>query len=593
MPKHWRILPHDPERIVALERAAGVSSVVAQLLLCRGISDPRRAKEFLHPKLSHLRDPDELPGCRQAAQLLYEQVQHKRRIVIYGDYDVDGVSGTALLLRCLKLLGGNVSYHVPNRLSDGYGLHETALAGLAQQGAQCVVTVDCGSTAVAQAQAARELGLTLIITDHHELCAELPSAAAIVHPRLTAARDAGSRRPYPFPELSGAGVAFKLAWALCQEASGGTKVGDRLRSFLVQAIVLAALGTVADVVPLVDENRVLARYGLIGLRKEPLAGLRMLLEVMKLQDKAELAAEDIAFGIAPRLNAAGRLGQARLAVELLTTESEPRARELAQYLDGLNGTRKTLERSIYLAACKQADTRHDEPALVLADRGWHVGVIGIVAGKLAEKYHKPVVLISLDALGGKPSAGSARGIPGFNVHTALSRCGQYLVGYGGHAAAGGLRIEESHLEAFRAAFCEHAAGEIHPAQRTPEITIDAEAPLSAFTLQTVRQMEQLAPFGAANSRPVLCTTGVQLAAPPKKMGGGERHLALHLAQHGVRMRSVFFGGGDCAAELEQAGGHLALAFKPSINTFAGRHNVELEIVDWKPASELASARHRS
>ncbi len=422
MPKRWHIRPHDSASIARLEREASVSSVVAQLLICRGICDPRVVREFLDPKLTGLRDPDLLPGVPAAADRLLAAAKSGRPIVVYGDYDADGMTATSILLGCLKLLGAEVSFYVPNRIDEGYGLNDEALRTLAQRGAATVVTVDCGITSLGEAATAKELGLELIITDHHEMKSELPDAAAIVHPRLPG-------HQYPFAGLSGAGVAFKLAWALCQRACQAKKVTEGMRSFLLQAIGLAAIGTVADIVPLVDENRIIVHHGLRSLREWPTLGVAALMKLTKLDQKPCLECEDIGFTIGPRLNAAGRLGQAQLGVELLTTERTDRAAALAEYLHELNGSRDSLERSIYLSANKQIQENFDpenDSALVLAGRGWHAGVIGIVAGRLAEKFHRPVVLIAQDDVGVKPGIGSVRGAPGCSVHEALGRLHRFL-----------------------------------------------------------------------------------------------------------------------------------------------------------------------
>ncbi len=577
MPKRWRIHPHEPERIAHLQQAAGVPAVVAQLLLGRGISQPADAKAFLDPKLTDLRDPGLLPGCSEAARQLHEAVLAKRRIVVYGDYDVDGMTGTAVLLKCLQLLGADAGYYVPNRLAEGYGLNHDAVDTLASGKCEVLVTVDCGIGSVDQARACRQKGIALIVTDHHRPGPALPEADAVVHPSLP-----GS--DYPFAGLSGSGVALKLAWALCQRAAGTRKVGPRMRDFLVCAVGLAAMGTVADVVPLVDENRVLVHHGLDSLKRLPPPGIAALMRITELDSKPRLGAEDIGFVLGPRLNAAGRLGQARLGVELLTTDRADRAEELAKYIDELNENRQKLERSIYLAANKQAKDRFDpqaDSALVLAEHGWHPGVIGIVAGRLAEKYHRPAILVSFDTLGSRPGVGSARSVPGFDLHAALSACGHHLRSHGGHRAAAGLTVEENHLEAFRAEFCEYAAAEISEEERTAELAIDAEAPLSAFTLKVVGQIERLAPFGQANRRPVMCASGVRLAGPPRQIGAGGHHLSLKLIQHGVSLRAVAFGGGEWADELAAVDGPLDVAFRPVINTFRGRHNVELHLVDWR------------
>jgi single-stranded-DNA-specific exonuclease len=584
MGKRWRIRPHDTDRVAYLERAAGIPAVVAHLLLSRGVADPLAARKFLAAKLSDLRDPAELPGASLAAELIHRAVVEKRRIVVYGDYDADGMTASAILFSCLRLLGADVGYHVPNRLEDGYGLNDEALRTLARRGAQMVVTVDCGIASLREADTARELGLELIVTDHHEMAERLPDAAAIVHPRLPG-------HGYPFGGLCGAGVALKLAWAICQRASGAQRVSPAMRDFLVSAVGLAAIGTVADVVPLIDENRLIVRHGLGSLQAQPLPGLAALMKVTGLDRKATLASEDIAFTLGPRLNAAGRLGQAQLGVELLTTQSAERAQSLAEYIHQLNNSRDSLDRSVFQAARKQISEQHDpeaEPALVLAGRGWHAGVIGLVAGRLAERYHRPVVLISLDELGVKPGIGSGRSVPGFNLFEALQACSQRLAGFGGHAAAAGLQIAEVDIDGFRAEFCEYAAGEIDAEQRVASLHIDVEAPLAQLTLKTVEQIEQLAPFGEGNARPVLCSSGVVLAEPPRRMGEGERHLSLRLKQEQATLRAVAFGKAEWADELGKAAGPLDVAFRPVINQYKGRRNVELHLVDWRPALHAAA-----
>ncbi|MEM9658677.1 MAG: single-stranded-DNA-specific exonuclease RecJ, partial [Planctomycetota bacterium] len=504
MPKRWRIAHHDAASIASLQRDAGVPAVVAQLLLARGISDAANVREFLAPKLTGLRDPAELPGVSRAATILHEAVESKRRIVVYGDYDADGMTATAILLSCLRLLRANADFYVPHRLDEGYGLNVDALQSLADRGAEVIVTVDCGVASLAEADLAAELGLTLIVTDHHQMASRLPKAAAIVHPGI-------EEGAYPFAGLCGAGVAFKLAWALCQRASRSKRVSAPMRQFLLQAVGLAAIGTVADVVPLVDENRILVRHGLNSLQAHPTLGVAALLRQTRLHEKLQLDGEDLGYMLGPRLNAAGRLAQADIGVELLTTDDPQRADKLAQYVEELNVQRQSLERSIARAAEKQARERFDptrDPALVLSHHDWHAGVIGIVAGRLSDKYRKPVVVISSDSLGVKPGIGSARSVPGFELHKALDECSEHLASHGGHAAAAGLRVEESKIPVFRRAFCESAARELGDGDATAELRVDAETALSCLTRQTVQQIETLAPFGHGNSRPVLCTSRV-------------------------------------------------------------------------------------
>lgn len=578
MAKHWRIFGHDLAHIAQLEKAASVPPIVAQLLLRRGITNPDQAQMFLEARLNQLRDPESLPDVPLAVKVITDHLQAGRKIVVYGDYDADGMTATAILYGCLSRLGADVTYFVPNRLEEGYGLHADTLEQLRKDGADLAISVDCGIASLTAVEAARKCGLDVVITDHHTMSDQLPDANAIVHPRLPG-------HDYPFDGLCGAGVAFKLAWALCRAMEGTQKVSKELRDFLVQAVGLTALGTVADVVPLIDENRIIVRQGLLSVQHQPPLGLAELLKVTKLAEKSSLSSEDIGFMIAPRLNAAGRLGQAALGVELLTTESPERATALAQYLHELNQSRDKIERSIYLAAKKQAEQEFDpvgDAALVLAGEGWHAGVIGIVAGRLAERYHRPVVLISLDATGIKPGVGSCRSPNGLNLYTALTTCSDFLVGYGGHAAAAGLQIATDQVDTFRAAFCEFAAGAMSEEDQIAEIEIDAEASLGQLTRTIVEQIEQLAPFGSGNPRPILCASGVKLVGEPKKMGGGDRHLSVRLGQHGTKMRAVAFGQADWAEPMQELAGPMDIAFRPIINEFRGMRNVELHLVDWRP-----------
>ncbi len=445
----WRFAAHDVAAVDSLARRCNISPVVARLLIQRQITTPDAVSAFLKPKLTDLRAPALLPGVPAATDRIMRSVKAGEPIVVYGDYDADGMTGTSILYLCLKRLGANVVYHLPSRAEEGYGLHVESVERLAQHGKRLIITVDCGIASVEAAARARQLNIGLVITDHHGYGQTLPDADAIVHPALPGTA-------YPFTGLCGAGVAFKLAWSLAQAHAGSDKVDASMRELLVQLLGLAAIGTVADVVPLIDENRIIVTSGLRALVAQPLPGLKKLLRSAKLEDCRQLSSEDIAFSIAPRLNAAGRLSQAQLGVELLTTNDDTRAEALSSYIETLNSNRESIERSITLAAHKQAKevhVVHEDPAIVLAHSSWHAGVIGIVAGKLAERYHKPVVIIAIDPLGAKPGTGSARSPSGVNLHAALESCRDLLVGCGGHAAAAGLRIQEQNIPAFRAAFC--------------------------------------------------------------------------------------------------------------------------------------------
>ncbi|WP_153557405.1 single-stranded-DNA-specific exonuclease RecJ [Roseimaritima sediminicola] len=580
MQKRWRLLPQDHSVVQRLVRQARIPDVVAQLLVSRGVYDAETVKKFLHAKLSDLRDPLELPGVEAAVATIAPAIRSKQPIVIYGDYDADGMTSAAILYSGLTLMGADVSYYVPNRLEEGYGLSGEALQKLAERGKRLVITVDCGVGSCEEAKLCRSLGMQLVITDHHRIDGSLPEADAIVHPRLP-----GSS--YPFGELCGAGVAFKLAWALCQEICESKRVTDSLRTYLLQALSLAAIGTVADVVPLVDENRILVTHGLKSLQAQPTLGLSQLMRLTKVDQRSRLQSEDIAFSLAPRLNAAGRLGQAQLGVELLTVRDNNRSVQLAEYLDQLNSNRVSLERSVYLAAQKQAKEEFDpesDPALVLAGTGWHLGVIGVVAGRLAEKYGRPVLILSLDPVSGRPATGSGRaGSRSVDLHRALGECEHRLVKFGGHRAAAGLTLHEAELDAFREDFCEAVANQVADDDAGIEIKVDAEAGLGQLTHQTVRQIEQLAPFGEGNPRPILCARNVRLAEPSRKMGGGDRHLTLRIVQDGITVRGVAFGHGEWCEELNAHEGPMDIVYRPVINEFRGQCNVEFHLVDWRPA----------
>lgn len=587
MNRQWRITPHDAPLVEQLIRSSGLAPVVAQLLVSRGVYSSADASAFMDTKLTNLRDPQELPGVPRATRILLDAIEQRTPVVIYGDYDADGMTGSAILVNGLRLLGADVSYHVPNRLEEGYGLNEDAIRKLVSRGKKLIVSVDCGIGSVGCAELCRELGAILIITDHHQIGEQLPAAEAIVHPRLPGTN-------YPFGELCGAGVAFKLAWALCQAKCGQKKVTPPMKRYLMQSLALAAIGTIADVVPLVDENRVIVNHGLKTLRREPLPGLGELMKRTQLDQVSELTTENVSFSLAPRLNAAGRLGQAQLGIELMTIEAGERAGMLAEYIDGLNATRDTLQRSVQLAAQKQAKDEFDiegDAALVLNGVGWHAGVIGVVAGRLAEKYAKPVIIISMDNTGKADAVGSGRvGGTGINLYEALCECENRLVRFGGHPAAGGITIREADIEAFRGDFCEAVARQWTDQDITPSIQIDAEAPLGQLNLHIMNQIETLAPFGAGNPRPILMGRGVELAEPAKKMGGGERHLSVRLKQGDRVIRGVAFGASDWCDPLNECDGPIEIAYRPVINEFRGYRSVEVQLVDWRKQATPVQAR---
>ena len=577
MSLRWNIRAHDAQLVESIERTCNVSPVVAQLLALRGLTSRDEVDQFLDLKMTGLRGPEELPGVTTAVDVIFTAIDSSEKICVYGDYDADGMTSTAILYRCLRKLGADVSYFVPNRLNDGYGLSNDNLKDIADRGCKLVITVDCGVASVEEVDYANSVGMKVVVTDHHHPGQQMPNAAAIVHPGLP-------HDPYPFPGLCGAGVAFKLAWALCQRKAGSPKLPEAMRTFLFSAVSLAAIGTVCDVVPLLDENRIIVHHGLRCLRQFANPGLKALLKVAECENSPSLNTEDLGFRLGPRLNAAGRLGQAQLGVELLTCDSSDRAEQLATYINELNKNRNTIDRKILKSANEVIKKLHDpesEPAIVLAQPDWHLGVIGIVAGRVAEAWHRPTILISLDPMGQRPGVGSCRSSCGVNLYDALSGCRDHLIKFGGHAAAAGLSIDAKDVDQFREEFCEQVTQQVGLDDLVPDLDIDSEALLGQLTFSMMNELDKLAPFGQQNPRPLMCATEVKLAEPPKTMGADKNHLSVQLEQHGKKIRAVAFGKGEWANELSEENVNFDFAFRPQINEYRGYRSVQLHLVDFR------------
>jgi single-stranded-DNA-specific exonuclease len=573
--KVWRLLPHDRDAIERLSREIGTSPVIAQLLLNRGLTVPTEAKRFLHAPLSGLHPPMSLPGMPDAVERIYRAITEKKKVCIYGDYDADGVTGAAILLGLLQLLETPTEFYIPHRLEEGYGLNVEALQQLAASGVQVVVTVDCGIASIDEADEASRLGIELIVTDHHEMKDRLPAAACCVHPRLPGC-------DYPFGGLSGAGVAFKLAWALAVRHCGSEKVTDRFRNYLLDALCFATLGLVADVVPLHDENRILVKCGLDRMRKEPPLGLKALIASAGIEEGKPIRAEDIGFKLAPRINAAGRLGCARLVVEMLTTTNPAKAREVAEFLESQNSQRQSIERKMVTQAKEILEFSHspDCSAVVLVHADWHPGVVGIVAGRMVEFLGKPVILFAHKD-GAEVVTGSGRSIPGFELHEALKACDDLLVGHGGHAMAAGAKIRAKDIDAFRDRFQECAAKQFPNGTPAPSLRLDAEVPLSALTFGLLKDLEKLEPYGADNTKPRFLAGGLEIVGEPKKMGKEERHLSFRIKQGGKSIRAVGWGMAERIEELLSADRKVCVAFTPKINEWNGNTSIEMEVSDFQ------------
>lgn len=573
--REWVIAAPHPLR-QRLARDAGLSELLAQILLQRGVQSAGEIGPFLSPAFKDLLPPETLPGAAEAARRLVAAVRAGKRIVIYGDYDVDGITATTILWHCLRLAGADVRFYIPSRLEEGYGLNADALTALAADGAHVVITVDCGITAIEPVNNGKAQGLEIIITDHHQPGPQLPAADTLVHP--TALGDS------PNPHLSGAGVALKVAWAIAREMSAAARVTTELRNFLIDATAFAALGLIADVVPLVGENRIIASYGLRQLCHTQNIGLQALIEIAGLGNKRQYDDYDVGFKLAPRLNAIGRLGHARLAVDLFTRADADQAQQIASLLDRENRKRQEVERQITDQAEELVSSRGFDRegcrGIVLASPQWHAGVVGIVASRLVERFGRPTVLIALENGKGQ---GSGRSIRHFPLHEVLTACGEHLLSHGGHAMAAGVTLRTEKVDAFTEAFQAQAAQRLTPRDLVPKLHLDDEVALGELSLEVVGTLERLAPFGEGNPRPRLATPAVEVVDEPRAVGRTASHLQFTVRQGATYRKVIAFGRG---AEIEQLAAHRAvrLAFEPLISEWNGNRRVELKALDWQPVA---------
>lgn len=574
--------------------APSVSPLVARVLWSRGITDAGEMHAFCNPSLKQLHDPVLMPGLERAAGRMLAALRDGARIVIYGDYDVDGLCAASILFHTLTALaremgrdGAGIETYVPHRIDEGYGLHVGAIEALAAAGTRLVVSVDCGVTGFAAAARARELGLDLIITDHHALPPaekRLPEAYSVVHPRLVGANGATA---YPWGELCGAGVAFKLAWRLATMHTGGERVSPHLRDLLLEMLGLAALGTIADVVPLQGENRIIARFGLAHLKRSKLTGVRALLEASGL-DGEEIDSERAGFALAPRLNACGRMGHAKDALEMLTVAPADRARAIARDLNQHNADRRETEQRIFEQASEAAEkagmTGPNRRAIVLADPRWHAGVVGIVCSRLIGKFHRPTLLLQR---GEETCHGSGRSIDGFNLHAGLSGCADLLEKFGGHDMAAGMVVRNERLEAFTERFIGAANAGVSEAMLTPALSVDADATIEELDAWSVKQLNALGPFGRGNPRPCVVLRGVRALRDAEVMGKNGAHLQAQVVAEtgevkpgamGRALRLVGWRWGDRRSAL-RAGMRVDAAVHPKVSAWNGIERVEGEICD--------------
>lgn len=554
----------------ALTRELSISPLIARTLHFRGIVSAEQGREFLQTRLSGLPDPFLLSGMAPAVERLAAAVEARERIAVHGDYDVDGITGTALLVEVLRTFGAEVDYFIPLRLRDGYGLSAEAIEKAAAAGARVIVTVDCGISAFAEAIRAAELGLDLIVTDHHHPSEQLPKAYALINPRLPGEQ-------FPDPGLAGVGVAFFLSVALRRELRERGHFSARPEPDLRRVLDLVALGTIADIVPLQGVNRALVRVGLGVLSRAGRPGIEALKRVAAVDD---VTCSAVAFRLAPRLNAAGRLEDAGLGVELLLASSATEASAIAEELDACNRERQRIEEETLRQAVERMQEGSDGRTIVLADRRWHPGVIGIVASRLVERYHRPAVLIALEEGRGK---GSARSIPGFHLFHALQHCAEHLEAFGGHECAAGLTLAEEALGPFAAAFEAAARDGLTEEALLPCLYHDGEVLLEEVTLSTIRDIGNLAPFGAGNPEPSFIVTAI---VPHQVRPVGQNHLRFTARQGGYSLPCIAFG---MAERIEELRGEIDLLFTPMLNEWRNTRTVQLRVRDCRPASPFPAA----
>lgn len=576
----WRDQPFDPDAAEALRAALGIPAAAARLLASRGVADPEAARRFLRPALRDLGDPFAFPSMRAAAERIAAAIAAGERIVVYGDFDADGVGACAILCGVMERLGADCSAFIPRRMDEGYGLsHEGWERCKAENpGVRLVVTVDCGITNVAEVAMVLSEGVGIVVTDHHTPGSELPAGCVTVNPRLGATPGAES--------LCGAGVAFKLAHALVKldmVRRGLSAPAVDLREWLD----IAAISTIADVVPLTGENRILAASGLNRLRNSPSRGLFALMDVANLQ-REEIGGSNVAFRICPRINAAGRMGSAADAYELLRTADGDRARELAARLNGRNAERHSAEQDVFddaLASLAESgfDETRDGAVVVAGGPDWHPGVLGIVAARLAARFNRPAAAVSFNPDGtgrGSMRAGEAGD---YDVNAAMGACAKFLRRFGGHRKAGGFSVDIEYFPAFRAAMSEacraQAGGRV---SCVPELGIDLWLDPGEATIETVEAVAAFEPFGEGNREPVFALRGLRLAAPPRAVGAERQHVQAPFKCGGMVLGAIGFSMGERIGELS-VGAAYDIAGSLQTNTFCGETRLQMVLKDFRPA----------
>ena len=558
-----------------LAEQLNISRVTAKVLALRVGNDIQKARNFINPLLSTLLSPFKMRDMDVAAKRIVEAIRAKEHIIVFGDYDADGVTATAILITILAELGANVSHYLPSRMEEGYGISEAFIEHARSTATSLVVTVDCGTSENDNIDKLNALGIDVVVSDHHEPGGQdLPNALAVINPK----RDDAS---YPFRDLTGAGVSFKLAWAVCEVYIGSEKVGKPLQEALLSVLPFVTIGTIADVAPMTGENRVMVAFGLNRIGSS-FPGLRALLHVSRV-DPAKATSRDIGFAIAPRLNAAGRLGAADLALNLLVAKSDEDGEELATILDNKNKERQALCQETLKHARDIVDREYNvekDSVLVVCADEWHEGVIGIVAGRLSDDYNLPVAVISFNSEG--KGKGSARGVPGLNLYKAISFSRDRLLTFGGHEQAAGFAIDKSEIVAFKRELDQQCRKQIEKNKIEYTLDIDCEVDLTDVNDSLLRELKMLAPFGEGNPQPIFLCRGVRVSGTPRLMGRENKHFTFNATKNRTAYRAVVFNNIKPLEMIDRGIRKWDIVFSLNFNDFYDPPRLELRIIDMQP-----------
>lgn len=559
MNRKWQVNEIDNNEIERIEKSFNISKLVASIIAGKGLKTDEEIEVFLHPRRTDFHNPFLMPDMEKAANRIVEAIKNNEKVAIYGDYDVDGITSSTVLHRFLKDRGLNTNIYIPNRLCEGYGLNAEEIKKIAEEGHTLMITVDCGITGKAEVELAKSLGIDTIVTDHHEPPEELPEAIAVVDCKR-------KDNKYPFRELAGVGVTFKLTQAI-------SKILNLKEEENLKYLDIVCIGTISDIVPLVDENRTISKLGLMLLNQTKNVGLKVLLESLGYK---KIDSTAVSFGIAPRVNACGRMGHERVALELFLTDDVKRARELAKELNDFNTKRQEIEKKIFEEALEQIKNGQEEknPCIILRKENWHHGVIGIVSSKITEMYFKPSILMAIE---GEDCKGSGRSIPGFDIHEALEKCNKNIKQFGGHSMAIGIIVESANFEAFKSSVLNYAK-EKHIEDIVPVLNIDEKLQLKDITMKDVRDLALLEPFGEANKPPLFQINNVKIETIRTLSEG--KHLKMDIKDDNTKFGTIGFNLGSLANEYK-IGDKIDIAGYLEINSFGGRDSIQINIKDIK------------